>query len=897
MKRNTGGSLRHQVYWRLFSAFVLVALFGGVALLLAYQMLLQRTAQAAVEESVQYVKHSITQLKGNWQKNALEVKSQIDFMRIFGKSNEGSWLKLQAYFSRLEGQVGRFPSGVVTSSQGKVLFAFGPDGEDFGKQIDGNAHIPVWYYSAQRRTAFALIQAPLWLGDLGNGQIVFLQALDSSVLATLAPQDVRLLLVLNNRTIGSSRGSVDDDVAVNMGFSGTVSYDAMDAEQRPLQWFDNDLAAPQLLVQYAVREPLSRQLIFCSALALLALFTVVLWVAIGRWSTRVTRRIEYLSQATAQFAGSRHMSEPLKRLLHQAGSRPDEIARVAQSAHDLMQSIETFDHEQFAYLQTLEILEEGVVELDNQGVYLRASPGWSRLIGREVVTRSDTIFDALHPEEAPDFHKQLDQLFTGEKSSLVGRIRLHQGDKKELWVEYRFITGDEKGKLPTSVRGVLRDITQSYLLEKHISHMALHDALTELPNRILFEDRAAVALRTAQRKGTKVAVGFVDLDHFKNVNDQHGHKVGDQMLVALAQTLRASLRAGDTLARWGGDEFVVLLTDLSSAQDGREVMAKFAASCERPIQIDGNQFNVTCSMGVAIFPDDAETTEAMLSQADRAMFFAKEQGRNTIRFVSDIADRDQERRSLYIQNMLAKAIKQHKLQVWFQPIVDASTRRTIGCEALARWHDETYGWVSPATFIPMAENLGLIREVGQQVWAKTVENMSRWKRLGMELRMAVNVSRRQLFIPSFTTDLLDDLTRLDLSPSVIDLEITESVAMEDAEHTTKRLAELTACGFGIAIDDFGTGYSSLSQLHDMPATKVKIDISFVRRVHIPQGAQLIQAIVKIASAFNLQTVAEGVEDERTAAALHALGVNALQGYHFARPMAPEHFEEFLLQQR
>jgi EAL domain-containing protein (putative c-di-GMP-specific phosphodiesterase class I) len=313
--------------------------------------------------------------------------------------------------------------------------------------------------------------------------------------------------------------------------------------------------------------------------------------------------------------------------------------------------------------------------------------------------------------------------------------------------------------------------------------------------------------------------------------------------------------------------------------------------------VDGNQFNVTISMGVAIYPDDGDSVEVLLSQADRAMFFSKEQGRNTIRFVSDMAGRDQERRTLYIQNKLATAIKDQKLQVWFQPIVDAQTQQVVACEALARWYDETYGWVSPATFIPMAENLGLIRELGHQIWIQTVESLKRWKRLGIELRVAVNVSRRQLFIPSFTADLLDDLAALELSPSMIDLEITESVAMEDAEHTTRRLSELTSAGFGIAIDDFGTGYSSLSQLHEMPATKVKIDISFVQRVHLPQGEQLIQAIVKIASAFKMNTVAEGVEDANTAVLLRQLGVNELQGYHFAKPMDADRFEAFLQKSR
>jgi diguanylate cyclase (GGDEF)-like protein len=890
------GSLRHQLYLRLFAAFTFVGIFGGVGILFAYKGLVERAAHVAMGESVQYVEHNISTVKSNWQKSAQEVRVQIDFMRIFGmQSQEVSWLRLRAYFASLEGKIGRFPSGVVIGPDKRLLFAFGQEGPSFGKALDGHSNFPTWYFSTTHRTVFLPFVSSLWLGEQGNGQLILLQPIDNSVLLSLAPKGATLLMALDNRVIASSRGSIDLNTAVNSDLNGMATSTDRMTEQRVLRWTDGGLDAPKLILQQEVTEPISGRLVIITAIALLASFTAILWYAIGRWTAQLAWRIEHLFKASEMFKGSHHLTHDVQHQLEQASSHPDEIARVAFSSQDLMHNIEAFDQEHFAYLRTLEILEEGVVELNPQGVYLRASPGWERLSNTKAERGVDLVFNAIYPEDEPDFRKQLNSLFSAEKSSLVGRARLRQTDRKEIWIEYRFIVGESKGKQVQSISGVLRDITQSYLLEKHISHMALHDALTELPNRILFEDRAKVALRTAKRKGNKVAVAFVDLDHFKNVNDQHGHGVGDQMLVNLANSLRESLRSGDTLARWGGDEFVVLLTDLENTEGVRDVMAKFSAVCERPILIDGNQFNVTCSMGVAIFPEDAQNVESLLSQADRAMFFAKEQGRNTIRFVSDMADRDKERRSLYIQNKLATAIKDQKLQVWFQPIVDATTRRVVACEALARWHDETYGWVPPATFVPMAENLGLIRELGHQIWLQTVESMERWKRLGIALRVAVNVSRRQLFIPSFTADLLDDLAELQLSPSMIDLEITESVAMEDADHTIKRLSELTAAGFGIAIDDFGTGYSSLSQLHEMPATKVKIDISFVRRVHLPQGEQLIQAIVKIASAFNMNTVAEGVEDEHTASALTRLGVHQLQGYYFAKPMNAVQFVAFVLE--
>jgi diguanylate cyclase (GGDEF)-like protein len=562
---------------------------------------------------------------------------------------------------------------------------------------------------------------------------------------------------------------------------------------------------------------------------------------------------------------------------------------VAGASHALMQSVLQHDEEHFAHLQTLDMLEEGVVELAADGRYLRASPGWARLAGIEIQPGA-RIYDHIHQEDVDNLRHQFVQLADAEKNTLNGRLRLRRPDTKELWIEYRFISGTRRGG---SVRGVLRDITQSYQLEKHVTHMALHDALTGLPNRVLLEDRCKMAVRSAERSGLTVALGFLDLDHFKHVNDQFGHKTGDELLVTLSGAMRKCLRAGDTLARWGGDEFVVLLTDLSSQTDAEDAIAKLASVCQSPIQLGETEFNATFSMGVALFPADAKNVETLLSQADRAMFAAKQQGRNTVRFFAEIAQREEDRKALYIQNRLATAIREGKIRTWFQPIVDARTRRVVSCEALARWQDETYGWVSPATFVPMAENLGLIREMGQQVWKQAIESLHRWRQQGLDMRISVNVSRRQLFTPTFTADLLEDLDRLAIPVSVVDLEITESVAMEDAEHTEKRLAELTEAGFGIAIDDFGTGFSSLSQLHDMPASKIKIDISFVRRAQTEQGSQLIQAVVKIASAFGLQTVAEGVESEEIADVLTGQGVTLLQGYHFGKPMSLADFERYL----
>lgn len=885
-------SLRRQLTLRLVGVFALVALLGSAIIVVAYQGLTHRNQREAADDALRYVTSSYAYQRQQWERDASEVKAQIDFMRIFGEESVDSWPRLRAYFATLEGRVGKFPAGVVLRQDGTPGLEFGVEGQLFARKLQDGAAVPQWYLGNQGRTAYLVHSAPLWQGVEGNGRIILLRPLETSVLATLSAQDLHLHLVLNGTVLASSTGSEVLGKPLDASFSGRTAVEGVAMEQRLFSPLGNDPQVPVLVIQQQVRKGLSVPMLIMGSTALLGALTLMLWMVIGRWASSVTDRVGALSRAAALFAGDHSIEGPVRQALDQAQVHPDEIGAVAQASRELMESVRLFDEEHFAYLQTLDILEEGVVEIAADGAYVRASPGWTRLAG---TTRSHRgiLFESFHPDDVADFRQHFAQLFSGEKTSLKGRIRLRRMDAKDLWVEYRFVVSEVGAQSIRSVRGVLRDITQSYLLEKHVTHMALHDALTGLPNRVLLEDRCKIALRSAERSGRKVALGFMDLDHFKHVNDQFGHKAGDEMLLYLSNALRGCLRSGDTLARWGGDEFVVLLTDLDSVEGAHEAIAKMGATCQQPMVISGNVLNATFSMGMALFPDDASTVETLLSQADRAMFSAKEQGRNTTRFFADISHVNEDRKSVYIQQRLAAAIKDHKIQTWYQPIVDVHTRQVVSCEALARWHDDSYGWVSPVTFIPMAESLGLIRELGQQVWRQAVRALHHWRDAGMDMRISVNVSRRQLFTPTFTADLLADLDRLAIPVSVVDLEITESVAMEDADFTAKRLLELSEAGFGIAIDDFGTGYSSLSQLHEMPATKIKIDISFVRRAHSEQGAQLIQAIVNIAGAFKLKTVAEGVESEDIAASLQGFGVDLLQGYHFGKPMPLSEFEHYL----
>jgi diguanylate cyclase (GGDEF)-like protein len=426
--------------------------------------------------------------------------------------------------------------------------------------------------------------------------------------------------------------------------------------------------------------------------------------------------------------------------------------------------------------------------------------------------------------------------------------------------------------------------------ERQINHMAMHDALTDLPNRVLMEDRLAMAIPRAERSNLHVALGFIDLDHFKQVNDTFGHNMGDRLLIEVTQRFKTALRSSDTLSRWGGDEFVVLCPDLSSLQDARDITLKLAALTLENIVIDGTEFPFAFSAGFAVYPDDAMDSETLQSQADRAMFYAKAQGRNNIQFFNSIALKEGGKSSFYIQSKLSTAIHKAEIQAWLQPLISTHSGKVIGAEVLARWHEAEQGWIPPSVFIPMAESMGLIDRLGQLVWQQA---LNAFPSLPEGHRLSVNLSKRQLFSSSIVQQFCEDIERANVKPEQIMLEITEGIALSDVDYARERIAELDAKGFGIAIDDFGVGYSSLSQLHQIPADELKIDISFVRRLHEKGGMGMATAIVSIAQSLHLECVAEGVEDERTAGTLTNLGVEILQGYYFAKPMPIDEYLTWL----
>jgi predicted signal transduction protein with EAL and GGDEF domain len=374
----------------------------------------------------------------------------------------------------------------------------------------------------------------------------------------------------------------------------------------------------------------------------------------------------------------------------------------------------------------------------------------------------------------------------------------------------------------------------------------------------------------------------------------HGHKSGDRLLVKVSAILRANLRESDVLARWGGDEFVVLLPFTREAETARAVAAELMRKLQLELEKHYSDAFVTLSIGIAVYPDDAESGETLLVQADKALFYAKSQGRNNIQMYSDLQTKTGGFEDAEMTSRFVAAVKQHLLQVHYQPVMDATDHaRVVGVEALARWHDSKYGWVSPARFIPLAENMGLINEVGRQVLEQALSHFSDCSCVSADMKLAVNVSKRQLMSEDFYPMLLDMLARYEVEPRRVKLEITESIALEGIDQAKMYLERLSKAGFALSLDDFGTGFSSLSHVHELPFDEIKIDISFVRRIKTPEGQVLVKTIVEMGHAMQLVLVAEGVEDHETAEILKEMGVEMLQGYHFARPMPKENCADFV----
>ena len=873
-----------------FGHLLLVALIASVVVaavgFASFYVIEGRDIEQRRDSTRDYYGDQLLRLESAWQGAADQVVGRLEFSRLLETNTSTTAPRLTAYLNAQWAFL-EFPTMVVVGPQGDIRYRYGPIAQAIDVQdLKGSD----WLRVPSHDEVYRVFQRPIWLGADGQGQLWLFRPLNTETLRQMLIPEVRLEAYLGERELVRSHPQSDAPESMRHGTLriGDARYVAVD-----IPWAGSAPEAMRIRAYRSVgAEHLAWQITGLAAAGIAAL-TVLLWLGLWRWLSITVRRIEAVDRALDDYAAGQARAAEVAERLAPTRARQDEIAALASAFEAFAATVERRETEQKIYMETLAMLDEAVLDLDFDGRILHASPGWARLCRRDNSVGM-MLAKFVHSDDLDSLRSQCELLRAARKSQTSMRLRLNVDANSEEWVEARFIGYRDAGGTLVAIRGVIRDITQSYQHERQITHMALHDALTGLPNRVLLEDRFRVALQLAQRSGHCAAVCFIDIDNFKTINDSLGHKAGDALLVGFANTLRGALRAGDTLARWGGDEFVLLLPDMVTPEAVREVAHKLSTLAQVPQHIADNEIRVTFSMGVSVFPVDGDDMGVLFSQADRAMFYAKAQGRNQVCFFGDMRDKGQGREELHVQSRLASAVNEGRIEAWFQPLISAHTGRCVGAEVLARWHDEELGWISPATFIPLAENIGLIRELGRQIWVAGLAALRDWKASGHGgLHIAINMSKRQLFIASLAEQMLDDVARFGLQTADIMLEVTESVALSDVEHAADRLEELRSAGFALAIDDFGTGYSSLSQLHDIPADELKIDISFVRRLHEPKGLPMVQSIIQIARTLGLKSVAEGVEDADTAILLRELGVDMLQGYFFARPMSRADFLAWL----
>ena len=514
----------------------------------------------------------------------------------------------------------------------------------------------------------------------------------------------------------------------------------------------------------------------------------------------------------------------------------------------------------------------------------------------------------VYPEDLPLVRHAITERRTGERASRNVELRFRcktvsdsprYFNANELSVELSAMgmysdTGPGVVRKFQGTYGVARDITERKKAELIINYQAYHDLLTGLPNRALFRDRLGLAIAQARRSKEMLAVMFIDLDRFKLVNDTLGHVAGDELLQAVSTRFKGCLREGDTMARVGGDEFMLLLSSLNGRADAEMVARKLVNSLQEPFHIDGQELFVNVSIGIALHPEHGKTIDNLIKHADIAMYQVKGHNKNGYGFYADDMH-ESISRHLSLESGLRKALEQEQFRVYYQPQVNVLTGEIIGFEALIRWEHPSRGLLQPAEFIGLAEETGLISPIGDALMHSVFKQIRTWDAAGLPpVRMGINLSSLQIEQYGFVDAIRTALAHYALPGERLEIEITENVIMRDMENVVHTLRELSSYGITIAIDDFGTGYSSLSYLRKLPIHTLKIDRSFVNDIRGNlDETSIIRAIVAMGQGLGLNLIAEGVETQHQLRRLQSLGCNSMQGYIFCKPVKAEAAERLL----
>jgi diguanylate cyclase (GGDEF)-like protein/PAS domain S-box-containing protein len=527
---------------------------------------------------------------------------------------------------------------------------------------------------------------------------------------------------------------------------------------------------------------------------------------------------------------------------------------------------------------------EAIIVSDSENKIISVNPAFTRITGYEL----DEVFG-----KNPRFLSS-GRTTKKEYESMWQTIQTQSFWQGEMWDRHKdgriypklliiSVVRNQHGNIDYYI-GSFTDITEQKVVEERIQHIAHHDPLTQLPNRLYLQVSLQQFLTMAHRNNEEVALMFIDLDRFKTINDTLGHHIGDGLLIEVANRLKATVRESDVVARLGGDEFVIALMGKNIAHFAATISEKILHDLSQTCVIENNSLHTTPSIGVAIYPQDGDCPESLMKNADSAMYHAKSSGRNNVQYFSKITQKDNSE-LLSLEHELYEAVKKEQFYLHYQPQIDSATRKIVGVEALLRWNHPTLGNVPPDKFIPLAEETGLILKLGEWVLNTACRQLHEWKKQGVSVRMAVNLSMHQLRSPTLVDLVSRILAENELEHGDLELEITESVAMNEPDKVIELLNQLRAIGAELAIDDFGTGYSSLAYLKLLPIQRLKIDKSFVDDIENGgNDGAICNACIALAHALGIEIVAEGVETQGQFNFLVSSGSQIIQGYFFHKPM-------------
>ena len=630
-------------------------------------------------------------------------------------------------------------------------------------------------------------------------------------------------------------------------------------------------------------------------LRLLVLATVVVLAAIWVLTYFLTRPLISLTHHIKEYKATGGRITPLH-----GGAGNGEVQILTTAFNELTERLHDREDALIETMRHYQIITENSTDLITKhtpdGVVTYASPASSAVLGVSPADLSQrSLLELVHPDDFENVQQAFQKASLGRDSSTI-TYRARTTNQQYVWLEAALRSLTETGKAPPhEILCISRNIDERKGMEDRLHQQARTDHLTSLPNRLLLEERFAAVLAHAQREDSLVAVLLIDLDRFKNINDTLGHRSGDEILKLVAQRFMGCARQGDTLVRWGGDEYILLLPGLNESSMAAEIAGRYLDALKRPFIFEGQLLHITASIGISISSDAGTQTEVMLANADTAMYRAKARGGDCfVMYATEMSAGARNRLSM--ESALFHAVERDELRLHYQPLIVASTGRIAGVEALLRWQHPELGLVPPGQFIPIAEHTGLIAELGEWVLRTACRQLAAWQRAGLErMTMAVNLSSRQFRGDKLVGTIKGILADTGVDPTQLELELTETLLMDDVEHSQALITELKSLGIKIALDDFGTGYSSLSYLKRFPLDTLKIDRTFTAdMLTSPETAAIVQATLAIAKSLRLRTVAEGVETRQQANFLVEQGCDVLQGFYFAKPMPAEELHSFAL---